>query len=328
MKIYFVKFSFILLLLFVFTVTPTFVFGQNTNIGIIKGIWFSKYPIFDGDRVRIYIALQNNSGFDVIGTVDFFDNNKFIGSQEFSTLDGRIIESWIDIEAIFGEHTFSVEVNSIQANKFGGKRLTISPYEIESNELVFIDYDTDDDKIGNQSDLDDDNDGYSDREEIKHNTDPLDSRKHPETSIPKKNSDFILNIFGNSLDNSNTKDDNYGNTIKVPKIIKDVTDGSDILTSLVKSVSDIQRGGKDFIEAEQERILKKKKVDLSQLEYSKKKGESQHQTVKKHSFWITLYSYILEVIHFITSSWWAITFLIIVMIYHLFRFIIRVFKRS
>ena len=330
MKRYFVKFlctqvSLLFSVCGLMIVFPFSTFAQSSNIGIIKGIWFSKSPVFAGETIRVYTGLQNNSGFDVTGTVDFFNNDEHIGSQDFSTLDGRIIESWIDFRPNFGDHTFSVKINSVQANEIGGKKVIISPHETQSNELIFIDYDTDGDGIGNQSDPDDDGDGYSDSEELKHNTDPLDLEEHP---TKDEGSSLLSNVFGEGSNiNDDTKDtkDNVG----IPKSIQNTVGDSGILASVALGISEFQKGATKLIESEQERILIKKNIKLSKLptEFSETRGETGNGATEGQSFGNILYSYFLDILHFIASSWWFITFIVIIVTYRLLRFFIRIAKR-
>ena len=57
--------------------------------------------------------MQNNSGNDVSGNIEFFDKGQSLGIKTFSALDNRIIESWMDTVAVSGEHEFSVRITQL-----------------------------------------------------------------------------------------------------------------------------------------------------------------------------------------------------------------------
>ncbi len=142
------------------------------NAGFVQGFWFSSPEPFAGETVRIYVALRNNAGGDLTGTVSFYVDDKAIGSQQVSALDNRIIESWTDWKPTYGAHTIRAELRRgslSTANGADPTNITLGAAE----ETLFIDYDTDADGIGNQDDIDDDGDGISDETEVKNGTDPL-----------------------------------------------------------------------------------------------------------------------------------------------------------
>lgn len=161
----------IVLLLFL---TPVFSVGaQEINAGFVQGLWYSEEVFFAGDPVRIYVALRNNTGSDLTGTVEFFDGEDRIGRKNVEALDGRIIESWIDWTPTYGSHTLSATLSRIELHTIGSSTEQMSITSELAQDTLFVDYDTDGDTIGNEDDSDDDNDGISDKEEIKNGTDPL-----------------------------------------------------------------------------------------------------------------------------------------------------------
>jgi len=148
--------------------------SSTINAGIVRGLWYSKVPFFAGDQIRIYTALQNQSSFDITGMIQFLDGEIIIGESEFSVVDGGLIKEWIDWEVTQGYHSISIKVINVQKHE-----LNKDPEPIFLNlgtlgvDEQFADFDTDGDLIGNEEDLDDDNDGISDEEEIIIGTNPL-----------------------------------------------------------------------------------------------------------------------------------------------------------
>ncbi|MFT5849988.1 MAG: hypothetical protein ACI9H6_000817 [Patiriisocius sp.] len=161
----------LLFLLLMLLPTPTL--AQTLNAGFVQGLWYSQETIFADDTVRIYVAIRNNTGADLTGTVEFFDNEKRIERVNVSALDGRIIESWADWTPSFGSHSISATLTRTELHTVGSSTKAIVVTAALSEDIVFVDYDTDGDGIGNNTDIDDDADGVSDTDEEKNGTDPL-----------------------------------------------------------------------------------------------------------------------------------------------------------
>ena len=148
--------------------------SSTINAGIINGLWYSKVPFFIGDQIRIYTAIQNQSGFDFTGTVQFLDGEIVIGESEFSVVQGDLIKEWTDWEVTQGYHSISVQIIDAQKHELNKdpEPIFLNLGVLGSDEQ-FADFDTDGDLIGNEEDLDDDNDGIEDKEEMIIGTNPL-----------------------------------------------------------------------------------------------------------------------------------------------------------
>ncbi len=148
--------------------------GETVNAGFVNGIWYSSNDFFAGDNVRIYSAIQNNSGFDIVGKIQFFDNQEIVGDAEFSVVDGRLIEKWTDWRAKGGDRNIYIKLIDTKKAIIGGgfEPITLA-FDSSRVDKRFVDTDTDGDKIGNVVDTDDDNDGLSDEEEKMLGTNPL-----------------------------------------------------------------------------------------------------------------------------------------------------------
>jgi len=149
------------------------VFAQQSNAGFVQGLWYSQEQIFADDPVRIYVAIRNNTGSDLTGTVEFFDGDKKIERKNVQALNGRIIESWADWTPTYGSHTLKANLSRTELSKVGSTTQTVEVTSTLAEDIVFVDHDTDKDEIGNAEDPDDDGDSISDAKEEKDGTDPL-----------------------------------------------------------------------------------------------------------------------------------------------------------
>lgn len=91
------------------------------NAGFIQGnIWYSENSFFEGDKVRIYSAIFNNSGSDLIGAAEFYDKEEKIGSSNFSAINGRLVEVWTDWTVTVGGHEIFAKIVNAKIAKVGG----------------------------------------------------------------------------------------------------------------------------------------------------------------------------------------------------------------
>lgn len=225
----------------IFVTSPFVAFGDVVNVGIIKGIWFSQSEFFAGDTIRVYTGLQNNTGFDVDGTIEFFDNDVSIGTKKFSALDNRIIESWIDVVVEEGKHEFTVVITEARKNKIGEDITPITPQVLSSESIAVVEVDTDGDNIPDSDDDDDDNDGVSDREERKEGTDPLDKNDMP-VEIQDLNPDPVV-----ILDNTTLIEQS-------PEFIEELVGQNDFLKKIILSLGALQQNTHNFIDTQQDYV--------------------------------------------------------------------------
>lgn len=155
--------------------------AQGINAGFIEGLWFDREVIFADEPTRVYVAIRNNTGADLSGTVEFFINDERIERNNVSALDGRIIESWADWTPGFGEYKIAATLSRTELSVVGSTTQAVEVVSALAEKTVFVDYDTDNDGVGNTDDADDDNDGIRDVEEETNGTDPLD----PEDPAPE-----------------------------------------------------------------------------------------------------------------------------------------------
>ena len=139
----------------VFLLIPFSLFAASSGF-ITRTIWYTPEKFFAGDVVRIHAGIYNASGEDFSGTVEFFDNDEFLGETRFTLKKGGNAASvWVDWEPEEGRHV-------IVAKMRGDNGEAVSESIIE-----YVDRDTDHDALGDREDPDDDNDGFSDKDEIR-----------------------------------------------------------------------------------------------------------------------------------------------------------------
>ncbi len=138
----------ILLFLILIPISTQAVTGPY-NAGFVSGLWYSKTPFFAGETIRIYTAFQNHSGGDITGAVEFFDNDASIGEANFSAINDRLVETWIDWTVSYGNHAISAKIVEAQRSEAGKPAEKIEVLASESKpEAVFADKDSDKDGIG------------------------------------------------------------------------------------------------------------------------------------------------------------------------------------
>ncbi|MCH8244734.1 hypothetical protein IIB97_02515 [Patescibacteria group bacterium] len=246
------------LLLFVPIATAS---GQTLNAGFVQGVWYSKTPFFAGETVRMYTAIQNNSGSDIQGTIEFLVNGNSVGESSFSAINGRIAEVWTDWKVTQGNH--SVEVNIKEAFKIEvGK--TPEPISLNAGVLganeVFVDEDTDQDGIGNMEDEDDDNDGLTDQEE-EVQTDPL----NPDTDGDGINDQEEVNAGTNPLVKESALQETEEEMTPKESLLKEIADTitQEYLPFLVQKVDSLLENTTEKLKEQRRELQEKKKTFLA-----------------------------------------------------------------
>ena len=143
------KMKWLLTGLFFITLAST-ALAQEFNAGFVQGLWYQDKVMFVDTPTRIYVAVRNNTGADLTGTVEFFDNDNKIERNNISALDGRIIESWADWTPTYGEHTITATISRIELHQVGSSTQAVEIVSASASDTFFVDYDTDNDGVGNQ----------------------------------------------------------------------------------------------------------------------------------------------------------------------------------
>ncbi|MDA3839625.1 MAG: hypothetical protein PF572_00915 [Patescibacteria group bacterium] len=181
--------------------SPFAIFAAIENIdnaGFVPGpIWFSKYPVFVDDEVKIYTALYNNSQYNISGELHFFNNEGFIGDTGFEMpANSGAHNVWIDWVAEKGEIEVGAEIKNVSIiNSIENIVADIDFKETQiAKSKIFIDFDNDKDGIGNIADDDDDNDGKNDLAEIAEGTNPFEHDQIISTTTPNEDVESEIQI--------------------------------------------------------------------------------------------------------------------------------------
>lgn len=314
MKLKFLIFNTLFLL-----ATFNIAFAESLEISFANDFRYSHTPFFAGEDLRVYSTLQNSSGFDLQGIINFYDNDKFIGDFNFFIANGKFIESWTDWRPSEGEHNLSIKISSLKKLEIAKEpKAVILDKEISLSKKQVVDIDTDKDGIGNKEDLDDDNDNISDKKEIEQGTNPLVFDKAPivkEKDIPKVKADSDKII-------SETKvaEGLFEN-------VKNITEAT-----LEKS-KELSQETTIFLEKQKEaideKIEKDKIIELAQKELQDPSIEEEKKGVNLYTANIIdavpnlkeIYSFILGVLIFIFNTWWVLLGVILLLLYLVWRMI-------
>lgn len=132
----------------------------------------SDTTVVHGQTVRLYATVNNNSGTDLLGSVQFKNSNGTpIGSdQPVSVLKNGTDTVFVDWTATAGTHTLTATVVPWDKTKD-------NPENNSTPKAVTADYDFDNDGVGNAQDPDDDNDEVQDAKDAF----PLDKEESTDT---------------------------------------------------------------------------------------------------------------------------------------------------
>jgi len=88
------------------------------NARILPLIWYSTLSINDGDSVKIYAGIQNNSGINFTGTATFYVDDKNISDSPFTSLNDSLKDVSANWAVKPGSHNIQVKiVTSLPPNK-------------------------------------------------------------------------------------------------------------------------------------------------------------------------------------------------------------------
>ncbi len=82
------------------------------NARILPTVWYSTLSVNDGDAIKIYAGIQNNSGVNINGEATFSVDDKEISRVPFSSVTESLIDvstSWV---ANPGDHSVQVSVST------------------------------------------------------------------------------------------------------------------------------------------------------------------------------------------------------------------------
>jgi hypothetical protein len=199
---------------------------------ILFGIWFSNSKAFSKKAIRLYISLTNQSGFDVTGTIEVYDNGVLVGRQDVLMVNGRFTDWWInqpDRVFTYGDHIFDIRLVKSFIWEVGKPPREIVFKNSSFTQKKFMDRDTDGDELGDLEDPDDDNDNVSDEEELALGLDPK-----------SKNSDSEIKSAREKLSNKNKANPVDDNSNPLDKVVSKLPQSiADPVKKTVNLITDI-----------------------------------------------------------------------------------------
>lgn len=169
---------------------PTAVSAASGDLALPgANVWFSTTQYLEGHSIRIWASIENNSPYDLLGSVQFSSQEGDIGTdQPISALAGKTDEVFVDwIPQSYGTYT-------ITATVVPWEPLNDNPDNNVAQITVTVLRDTDRDGIPNDSDPDKDGDGVLNEED----------------AFPLNSSESVDSDGDGIGDNADTDDDNDG----------------------------------------------------------------------------------------------------------------------
>lgn len=105
---------------------------EKINAQILPTIWYSSLDAKEGDKLRIYAGIQNNSGLQFSGSVMFYVDDAKIGEVPFTSESETLKEISAEWTAILGKHLFQAK---LQAKLPEGKAFLSSESDKTSFEI-------------------------------------------------------------------------------------------------------------------------------------------------------------------------------------------------
>lgn len=284
------------------------VHAQDINAGFVQGLWYSEETVFEDVPTRIYVALRNNTDHDLTGTVRFSVDGSRIGSSDVRALSGRLVEAWVDWTPEYGEHTVFAQVSNAELHIIGQGTQEIDIASMTAEETLFVDYDTDEDGIGNEKDTDDDGDGISDADEERNGTDPLVPDETPEETEGESAVDAE-----EKGEETETKEnevlENSGTGLE--RFLSDGTT-NDVFTAVTKKIESTKESLDDYRENKSEEKQKKRERSSAAAQpQDSESGDSSEITREKIEPKVGLFERFITLGGNLISSIWSIILLTI-----------------
>ncbi|MFA6570605.1 MAG: hypothetical protein WCT77_05150 [Bacteroidota bacterium] len=117
MKRYFVPLLFVLIVCFSIGTLNTFAQEATSspikiNARILPTVWYSSLSVNDGDSIKIYAGIQNNSGINFTGTALFLVDDKEISKVPFSSTADSLKDVSANWVADPGSHNVQVKIST------------------------------------------------------------------------------------------------------------------------------------------------------------------------------------------------------------------------
>lgn len=103
---------------------------EQINAGLLKNIWYSKTDIYEGDNMKIFVGIYNQSTSTFSGVVSFYIDSKEISKKDFVSKP----DSLVDVSGLWVATSTRV---SVKAKISDLKILDSSSTSIVSSDILF-----------------------------------------------------------------------------------------------------------------------------------------------------------------------------------------------
>lgn len=87
------------------------------NAGFVNSLWYSSTKFTPGQTIRIYSTIQNQSGYDLVGKLQLYDNNSLKAEKDFSIVNGTMLQQWFDLTITTGTHKLYKKISEIKKSE-------------------------------------------------------------------------------------------------------------------------------------------------------------------------------------------------------------------
>jgi len=130
---------FVLFILFYIAFIPSASATVITTTGFIPGqIWYSKDTINEGDTVKIYTAIWNNSASPLSAKVEFYDQNVILGTRDVVVPSQQLIDASVTWKVTAGDHSISAKIISPSVTVSGKKEIVTVNNVLTSVDRKFV----------------------------------------------------------------------------------------------------------------------------------------------------------------------------------------------
>jgi hypothetical protein len=126
------KTFFIILIVFCFTTTKTLAAETQINAGLLKNIWYSKTDVYEGDKLKIFSGIYNQSDTSFSGTAVFYADNEEIFKDNFISKPETLVEVSGSLVASSSRISIKVKISDIKILNSTASSTVSSDYLLSS----------------------------------------------------------------------------------------------------------------------------------------------------------------------------------------------------
>ncbi len=135
MRKHFIFFALLICLYF----APNLYAEELTNTGFIPGqIWYSAEPLTEGNTVKIYTAVWNNTSSPLSAKVEFYDQNVVLGTRDIIVPSLQLKEVSVSWKVTSGDHSISAKIISPSITASGKKKAILLNRNTTVSDKKFI----------------------------------------------------------------------------------------------------------------------------------------------------------------------------------------------